>query len=81
MPRITELLNEDSELSKRNKNVTEEFVKKLCSAIGEDNVSTSLAVRDECGTDEGYHGYDIFQWLYLTFGQENVFCKDRKFCC
>ncbi|GBM56172.1 putative D-lactate dehydrogenase, mitochondrial [Araneus ventricosus] len=42
--------------NRRYKNVTDEFVKKLCSIIGEDNVSTSLAVREQCGTDEGYHG-------------------------
>ncbi|GFS49467.1 probable D-lactate dehydrogenase, mitochondrial [Nephila pilipes] len=63
----------------RHRNVTDAFVKKLCSVIGQENVNTSLAVREQCGADEGYHGTSPADVVVFPQSRDQI-CEIAKLC-
>ncbi|GIY32023.1 hypothetical protein CEXT_296091 [Caerostris extrusa] len=58
-------INTNGIKSTRHKNVSDTFVKRLCSAIGQENVSISLPVREQCGTDEVIMELLPVTWLFF----------------
>ncbi|GFQ96213.1 probable D-lactate dehydrogenase, mitochondrial [Trichonephila clavata] len=71
--------NTDGIKNTRHRNVTDAFVKKLCSSIGQENVSTSLAVREQCGMDEGYHGISPSDVVVFPRSRDQI-CEIAKLC-
>ncbi|KAG8180475.1 hypothetical protein JTE90_026637 [Oedothorax gibbosus] len=63
----------------RHPNVTEDFVNKLSSAIGHENVNTSLPLRKQCGTDEGYHGTSASDVVVFPKSRDHI-CNVAKLC-
>ncbi|GIY02126.1 probable D-lactate dehydrogenase, mitochondrial [Caerostris darwini] len=72
-------INTNGIKSTRHKNISDTFVKKLCSAIGQENVSISLPVREQCGTDEGYHGTSACDVVVFPQSRDQI-CEVAKFC-